>query len=99
MRIRIVKNIAIDPAGDITEFIGRTFHAEPIAGTDKVNVDFGFRKGTMTIYPSEFEVVDVAEELDDFIKKYFDGDNPVDRFNVKEFILNYRVGLVKILRL
>lgn len=94
MRVRIIKNNP--PSSDIkdvSKYIGQIFETENVYEDGDISIEeIGM------VYKGEYEVFDIQKELGDFIKKYFECDNPVDQFNVKEFILHNRVGLLKILQ-
>ena len=100
MKIKIIKNAPnnsnISDTSDISEYIGRIFNAKPLIGTSNVSIDFGFDRGTMTVYPNEYEFVDMTKELEDFINKYYSYDT--DSQDIRDFILGNRTALVKILQ-
>ena len=102
MKVKIIKNAPNNPMpsgsdiGDISKYIGKIFDAKPLIGTSNITVDFGFNHGMMTVYPSEYEFVDMTKELDDFINKYYSYDT--DSQDIRDFILANRTALVKILQ-
>jgi hypothetical protein len=94
MKVRIIKNAPEQDAKSIEEFIGRTYNAQPMVGTNNVSVDFGI-KGTMTVYKNEYEVIDRAKEVEDFIAKYYP--HGLCSEAIREFMLENRLALLKIL--
>ena len=98
MRVKIIKNAPEDDkAMSIEQFIGREFITEAERENGIVEVDFGYGYGTMTVYPEEYEVIDVTKELDNFLKSCH-GLNGLDKDDLKDFILENRIALCKILR-
>lgn len=99
MKVRIVKN---DPtyngSASIEQFVGREFYGERQQGTENVIINFGFPRGTMTVYEGEYEVIDTNEELINMIRE-----SNVDLYNVEideivNFVLGNREELVGLLR-
>ena len=97
MRVKIIKNSSLIPngPGSIEEFIGGTYDVSSMGTNGSVNIFFEGR-GTMTIYPTEYEVVDIAKELSSFIKQQ----RPYGVFSedIKDFILEHRTKLMSILK-
>lgn len=96
MRVRIIANHPDDPKGSsISEYIGKIFDAEQMHGTKNISVCFDIDVGTMTVYPDEYEVVDIVKDLDEFIKR--NCEFSITSQEIKQFILANRVGLTKLL--
>lgn len=100
MKVRIIKNNPefVGTEASIEQFVGREFYGGQQQGTKNVNIDFGYPRGTMTVYEGEYEVIDIVEEL-----KYMIKTSNVNIFNIEmeeiiKFVMDNREELVGLLR-
>jgi len=97
MKIRITANQSpIAGDGNISSFIGGVYEATPhLSGNGYMVVNFG-RTGSMTIYPSEYEIIDIQQEVKEFVSKYYEYNASAE--DVSNFILENRIGLLNLLK-
>lgn len=89
MKVRIIRNNPeyIETA-DISEFVGQEFYGKQEQGSNNAIVNFGFPRGTMTVYEGEYEIIDLKTELVDMIRQ-----SNVNLFNVEiDEIINFVMG-------
>ena len=98
MRVKIIKNNSLicEGVGSISEFIGRTYDVKSQSTNGSVNVNFGLARGIMTVYKSEYEVMDKVQELDEFIRIHYP--HSIYSQDLIQFILGNKVALMNILQ-
>ena len=98
MRVRIIKNnsLIFKGTGSISEFIGRTYDVESQGTNGSVNINFGSIRGIMTVYKSEYEIMDKVKELDEFIRIHYP--HSIYSQDLIQFILGNKVALMNILQ-